>query len=433
MAENTQTSEPLLAEARASDEPAAVKELNPKTTHVEFSGVPGALGISIGLPLLIYVLYGLIEGYTETSKIIDIQALEAYVAWFFALVVLLYIVPGRTVEGTTLRDGTTLKYKINGFNSFLVVLVVLIARGFVTKGALPELAFVHNHLLGLITSSIGVSVALGFFVYFKSFAKPGKTILAYGGNTGQPIFDWFIGRELNPRLGSFDIKFFCELRPGLFLWTILNAAEAHAQYVEFGKITDSMILVNIFQFIYVIDSAIMEVKNLTMIDITTDGFGFMLAFGDLALVPFTYTLQARFLSRTPVDLGLAVAMGIMALQFTGYYIFRSSNSEKDAFRQNDPSTRHFKYIETQTGSRLLADGWWGVSRHINYFGDWLMSVAWCLPTGFHTPVTYFYCLYFATLLIHRESRDEAKCSAKYGEQWQEYKRLVKWKIVPYVY
>jgi hypothetical protein len=26
-------------------------------------------------------------------------------------------------------------------------------------------------------------------------------------------------------------------------------------------------------------------------DITTDGFGFMLAFGDLAWVPFTYTLQ----------------------------------------------------------------------------------------------------------------------------------------------
>ena len=28
-------------------------------------------------------------------------------------------------------------------------------------------------------------------------------------------------------------------------------------------------------------------------DITTDGFGYMLAFGDLAWVPFTYSLQAR--------------------------------------------------------------------------------------------------------------------------------------------
>lgn len=34
---------------------------------------------------------------------------------------------------------------------------------------------------------------------------------------------------------------------------------------------------------------------LTTMDITTDGFGFMLAFGDLSWVPFTYTLQARYL------------------------------------------------------------------------------------------------------------------------------------------
>lgn len=34
-------------------------------------------------------------------------------------------------------------------------------------------------------------------------------------------------------------------------------------------------------------------------DITTDGFGFMLAFGDLAWVPFTYSLQARVLVDHP--------------------------------------------------------------------------------------------------------------------------------------
>eukprot|EP00964_Phaeocystis_antarctica_P106704 scaffold71517_cov55-Phaeocystis_antarctica.AAC.5 len=34
-------------------------------------------------------------------------------------------------------------------------------------------------------------------------------------------------------------------------------------------------------------------------DITTDGFGYMLAFGDLAWVPFTYSLQARPYTPTP--------------------------------------------------------------------------------------------------------------------------------------
>lgn len=35
---------------------------------------------------------------------------------------------------------------------------------------------------------------------------------------GNSVYDFFLGRELNPRLGSFDFKYFCELRPGLIGW-----------------------------------------------------------------------------------------------------------------------------------------------------------------------------------------------------------------------
>lgn len=37
-------------------------------------------------------------------------------------------------------------------------------------------------------------------------------------------------------------------------------------------------------------------------DIIHDGFGFMLAFGDLAWVPFLYCLQPRYLLETRYDL-----------------------------------------------------------------------------------------------------------------------------------
>lgn len=37
-------------------------------------------------------------------------------------------------------------------------------------------------------------------------------------SSGNHIYDFFLGRELNPRLGSFDFKYFCELRPGLIGW-----------------------------------------------------------------------------------------------------------------------------------------------------------------------------------------------------------------------
>ncbi len=50
-----------------------------------------------------------------------------------------------------------------------------------------------------------------------------------------------------------------------------------------------------------------------------------------------------------------------------------------------------------------------------------------------TPVTYFYPVYFAVLLVHREMRDEHKCAAKYGAAWAQYKALVPYRIIPYVY
>jgi Delta14-sterol reductase len=41
-----------------------------------------------------------------------------------------------------------------------------------------------------------------------------------------------------------------------------------------------------------------------------------------------------------------------------------------------------------------------------------MALAWSLPTGFQTPVTYFYVSYFLVLLIHRQSRDDENCEKK---------------------
>lgn len=35
---------------------------------------------------------------------------------------------------------------------------------------------------------------------------------------GNVIYDFFMGREQNPRIGYFDIKVFFELRPGLIGW-----------------------------------------------------------------------------------------------------------------------------------------------------------------------------------------------------------------------
>ena len=63
--------------------------------------------------------------------------------------------------------------------------------------------------------------------------------------------------------------------------------------------TAPLALVAGFHALYVADALWAERAILTTMDITTDGFGFMLAFGDLAWVPFTYSLQARYLVEHP--------------------------------------------------------------------------------------------------------------------------------------
>jgi delta14-sterol reductase len=105
-------------------------------------------------------------------------------------------------------------------------------------------------------------------------------------------------------------------------------------------------------------------------DITTDGFGFMLVFGDLVWVPFTYSLQARYLTMYPVELSLPFLFFVLFIKALGFWIFRGANGQKNEFRTNpaSPAVAHLKFIKTESGSKLLVSGWWGAARHINYFG-----------------------------------------------------------------
>ena len=49
----------------------------------------------------------------------------------------------------------------------------------------------------------------------------------------------------------------------------------------------------------------------------------------------------------------------------------------------------------------------------------MSSIGWSLPTGFNTPFTYAYILYFIVLLLHRQIRDDHACKAKYGDDWEK--------------
>ncbi|KAJ1676172.1 erg24, C-14 sterol reductase, partial [Spiromyces aspiralis] len=118
--------------------------------------------------------------------------------------------PGKSISGTPLRDGRRLMYLINGLNS----LIVTVGLGFYVAwryGSEPFI-WVADHYIQFVFASWAFATGLAVFVYLYSF-RSADVMLALGGNSGNVIYDFFIGRELNPRIGSFDIKYFCELRP----------------------------------------------------------------------------------------------------------------------------------------------------------------------------------------------------------------------------
>lgn len=311
-----------------------------------------------------------------------------------------------------------------------MVAALTITAGIIIFKGPSNFTFLYDHWEALITASLINSIVQAVYVHISSFGQ-GK-LLAKGANTGNLIHDWFMGRELNPRIGTFDIKYFNELRPGLILWVLLNISCACAQYIRVGHVTDSMILVLLFHGGYVVDGLLNEPAILTTMDITTDGFGFMLSVGDLVWVPFTYGLQARFLVFHPIHLGILGTLAIFAMNGLGYYIFRTSNGEKNAFR-NGKDKKNLKFMTTSSGRKLITSGWWGRSRHPNYMGDLIMALAWSLPCGISTPIPYFYVCYFLVLLIHRQIRDDEACRLKYGKDWDKYCKLVPYRIFPYVY
>jgi len=304
------------------------------------------------------------------------------------------------------------------------------------------LSCLYDHFPALAGASIVFSTALSAYVYSSSFTE--GALLARGGDSGNAVYDFFIGRELNPRIGSFDLKSFCELRPGLIGWCMLNFGMAAKQYTNIGTVTGPMVLVNMMQMLYVWDALYFEQSILSTMDITTDGFGYMLAFGDLAWVPFTYGLQARYLVDHDPKMGSGMLAAVAALGLGGYALFRSANLQKDRFRTDpkNPAVSHLQTLEVenqQTGkaTQLLVSGWWGLARKINYTGDWLMAWAWSSTTGCPVTsngsiVTYFYPIYFAILLIHRAIRDDHFCQEKYGKGWDEYKKRVPSVFIPYI-
>ena len=414
---------------------------------LEFGGVPGNFAMIFGLPIFTAYLFFAVRfndgevlpgPYSDWNGILAAmvptgRAAVIYGVWLVLQALLQKYAPGRTVLGAPLPDGSRLPYRMNGFFSLIVTLVVV---GLLHLSGVFSIAELYMEF-GALISVMTIFVFL-FSIYLYWYGQQHGQARHLSGHF---IHDFWMGTGHNPRIPAgpdgFDLKLFCEARPGLIFWVLLNTSFAYVQYQVYGFVSTSMILVWVFQMFYILDYFWNEEAILTTMDIKHENFGYMLAFGDLVWVPMTYSLQAHYLIDNVHTLPWWGAVIIIGINFLGLYIFRSVNLQKHKFRGDPENARIWgkkaEYMETAQGNKLLLSGFWGWSHHFNYVGDILMALSWSLPCLFGSALPYFYPAYFAILLIHRERRDHNFCSTKYGADWDRYCEKVRWRIIPRVY
>ncbi|PRQ43781.1 putative delta(14)-sterol reductase [Rosa chinensis] len=352
----------------------------------------------------------------------------AILAFFFAyLAIAGSILPGKLVPGAVLQDGSRLHYRCNGLISLLLLAGIL---GAASKLEIISLTVIADRGLELLSTTFLFSFLVTLVLYAVGCKTSNRSSSLKPHLSGNLLDDWWFGIQLNPQFMGIDLKFFF-VRAGMMGWLFINLS-IFARSIQEGTLSRSMVLFQLFCALYILDYFIHEEYMTSTWDIIAERLGFMLVFGDLVWIPFTFSIQGWWLLSNKVELRTATVIANCFTFVIGYLVFRGANKQKHVFKK-DPKAPIWGKPPRVIGGKLLASGYWGIARHCNYLGDLLLALSFSLPCGMSSPVPYFYPIYLLILLTWRERRDEARCAEKYREIWAEYRRLVPWRILPYVY
>ncbi|MEQ1508121.1 MAG: DUF1295 domain-containing protein, partial [Myxococcota bacterium] len=249
--------------------------------------------------------------------------------------------------------------------------------------------------------------------------------------------DVFLGRWINPRAYQVDAKMFLYLVGAVMLELNLLSSCAHHLEAHPGAASPGVLAYTVMFSWFVCEYLWFEEVHLYTYDLFAERVGFKLGWGCLAFYPFFYPIGG-FAAAADADPGTPIAVVAVAggLFVGGWTLARGANLQKFTFKV-DP-TRSFLGIRPEVltdGTRsLVVNGFWGVSRHVNYLGEIAMASGLALAlagTGGAWP--WAYPLYYVLLLFPRERDDDRRCAAKYGPLWDQYRARVRYRIVPGIY
>lgn len=395
--------------------------LDPKIDYsgtFEFGGSFGVSAMMIGFPLLMWYMWigaTYYDGKFPTPK--DGQSWSDFAQHFFNLVysgafpslrawqiywtffifegTCYCLMPGVWGKGKPLHHegGKQLDYYCSAYSSFYFTIFIMGLLHF--TGIFPLYTFIDE--FGPLMT---VAILSGFLV----------SIIAYGSAlirgaqhrmTGYPIYDFFMGAELNPRMfGILDFKMFFEVRLPWFILFGLSCGTAARQYETYGYVSAEVMFLVMAHYLYANACAKGEELIITTWDMYYEKWGFMLIFWNLAGVPLSYCHCTIYLANHHPDEYRWNRVALTALYVSylfAYWVWDTCNSQKNRFRAQEKGAliprktfpqlpwqtiKNPKKIETKTGDSILVDGWYGYARKIHYSCDAWFAICWGLITGF---------------------------------------------------
>ncbi len=335
-------------------------------------------------------------------------------------------IPARRIPGYVADEhtGRPMQYRINGRYVLWASVLAWAALGY--TGVVPYTWLYDTRWLGL-AGAVAIGLVYSFAVVLR-YPPTGKRFLA----------DFWFGRAQDPQLanGYVDAKLWFYLVGAAMLQ--LNVLSFAAHHLTSGQAVNPGFLLACAMLTWFCNEyLIFEKIHLWTYDFIAERVGFKLGWGCLAFYPYFYAVALWFTADLPNPhrpVWALVATG--ALFLGGWVLTRGANMQKYFFKTApDRAFLGIKPVALTDGKRtLLANGFWGVSRHVNYLGEILQAVAIAAAAGYYGVwQVWLYPAYYVGLLVSRQLDDDVVCRAKYGALWDEYTARVPWRIIPRIY
>ncbi|KAJ3066443.1 hypothetical protein HDU98_010217 [Podochytrium sp. JEL0797] len=397
-----------------------------------------------------------------------LQVIEIFSVIFF----LIMIVPGSTEAGYTCDfEGKTLSYKLNGLAVLFATVAVYSSLCYF---GLKDASYLAVHFFECWFWAAAIGLALAYAAdrkarelnpidanYQRCLTRDQVITANLDTNPDNlnnllstlPVntnklwaLEYFNGSFFNPRFLGVDVKMALYCLGAVMLQLNIASMVALHSINNGGVVANAVALYASLFTWFLIEYSYFENVHLYTYDLFAEKVGAKLIFGCLGFYPYLYCIGGIVLTtysphHSLPDMSLTTCTLTAFLFFTGWLLTRGANMQKFYFKTNPTApTVLFNLIPQTTipSSRLLCSGFWGVSRHVNYLGEIIQGIALALPgflvcEGWWAVVPWLYPVYYVCLFVPRERDDSLICAKKYGVVWEEYCRVVKWRIVPFVY